>query len=107
MSSEAPKWTPGPWRIGNAGSIVSDCPTGCTEHQKPESHESFYGGHFVCESTGGADAHLIAAAPELYDALEAAPVPVDGEPTVEFFDRHKHWVDKIQSPAMRKATHAD
>ena len=60
-------FTPGPWRIGKVGSVVSD-------HPVPEvggtDHVDYYGGHCICESVSAANAHLIAAAPELYEACD-------------------------------------
>ena len=50
--------TNGPWRIGKAGTVVSDSPT-------PEINGSdcvdFYGGHLVCESVSEANASRIVA----------------------------------------------
>lgn len=61
------KWTPGPWKIGlHYMSIVADGKTG---HDDPESVKA-YNGHLVCESVNPTNAHLIAAAPDLYEALE-------------------------------------
>jgi hypothetical protein len=54
------------WRIGNGGAIVCDCPPDCPEKASARhieaSHERYYGGHFVCESVGGALAEFIVAA---------------------------------------------
>lgn len=56
------KHTPGPWRVGRAGSVVSDAPV-------PEMGGSdaieFYGSHLIAESITPANAALIAAAPDL------------------------------------------
>ena len=62
------KWTPGPWVAGpRYRSIISDNPTGYEDQDSIEA----YGGHLVCESVKwDANAHLIAAAPDLYEALE-------------------------------------
>lgn len=62
------KWTPGPWVAGpRYRSIISDNPTGYEDEDSIEA----YGGHLVCESVKwDANAHLIAAAPDLYEALE-------------------------------------
>lgn len=59
--------TPGPWRIGNGSFIISDHPapgiTGSDDVQ-------YYGGHLICESVSQANARLIAAAPDLLEALK-------------------------------------
>jgi hypothetical protein len=63
------KHTPGPWRLGkNYGAIVADVqtggPRGCGDVEA-------YGGHLVAESVASHNAGLIAASPELYEALTA------------------------------------
>jgi len=67
------KHTPGPWTVGLHGAIVADCPQDC----RHDEHEQFYGGHFICESVGGPDARLIAAAPELLEALKECRFQLD------------------------------
>ena len=58
--TDQPKWTPGPWRA--------------TTHDHPE--QGVYAGYRIAKMTGGeiqrdrANANLIAAAPDLYAALE-------------------------------------
>ena len=60
--TDQPKWTPGPWRA--------------TTHDHPE--QDVYAGYRIAKMTGGeiqrdrANANLIAAAPDLYAALEWA-----------------------------------
>ncbi len=60
--TDQPKWTPGPWRA--------------TTHDHPE--QGVYAGYRIAKMTGGeiqrdrANANLIAAAPDLYAALDAA-----------------------------------
>ena len=60
--TDQPKWTPGPWRA--------------TTHDHPE--QGVYAGYRIAKMTGGeiqrdrANANLIAAAPDLYAALEKA-----------------------------------
>jgi len=61
--------TPGVWRIGLNGAIVTDCPTPGNCRICRDGHSEFYGGHFICESVGGTDAVLIAAAPTLLEKL--------------------------------------
>jgi hypothetical protein len=63
------KHTPGPWRIGkDYGAVVAD-------HPVPEVHGSdhveAYGGHMVGESIAHRNRPLIAAAPELLNALRS------------------------------------
>jgi len=49
------------WRYSDAGgAIVCDCPPGCTK--TCGDYESWYGGHFVCESMDRALAETIIAA---------------------------------------------
>ena len=57
-----PKFTPGPWAVGMGG----------TDQNPSFSIESQYGAGYVCQTLAGndeANAHLIAAAPELYGVL--------------------------------------
>jgi len=61
------KHTPGPWRAGKQWSVVADSEIGT--HSDQENRE-YYGGALVCESVRTeANARLIAAAPELLEAL--------------------------------------
>lgn len=62
------RFTPGPWRLGRVGSVVSDSPV---EGMGGSDAIEYYGGHCVCESVVEPNAHLIAAAPDLYDALRS------------------------------------
>ena len=62
------KWTPGPWRIGRYHHVVLP---------NPDCQKSEGGGEGICHVYGDAhkrvaNSHLIAAAPELYEALEDA-----------------------------------
>ncbi len=64
------KHTPGPWRIGKSyGAVVADVPvdSGCDN-----DHVEAYGGHLIAESIAVCNRPLIAAAPELLEALEEA-----------------------------------
>lgn len=62
--------TPGPWRVGHSyGAVVTDVDSPgvwCDEENRRG-----YGGNLVCESVRSeANARLIAAAPDLFEALE-------------------------------------
>ncbi len=56
------KWTPGPWSVCN---MTSWC---CVDHAEWGTTVAEIGEN---DETGLANAHLIAAAPELYEALQA------------------------------------
>lgn len=59
------KHTPGTWKVGNHGSVVSD-----VIRDSDENVVAFYGGEIICESIQNVgDANLIAAAPDLFEAL--------------------------------------
>ena len=64
-----PKWTPGPWRRNpKCNAVVADAATGFEDRENIE----YYGGHLIAESIFRYEnADLIAAAPDLYQALEA------------------------------------
>jgi hypothetical protein len=63
-------FTPGPWRLGNShGIVIADTPVneGGTGHDDTD----YYGGYLIAESIAKvSDAKLIAAAPELLEALQ-------------------------------------
>lgn len=62
--------TPGPWRIGKAhGAVVADVPVNAG---LDNDHVEAYGGHLIAESIAVCNRPLIAAAPELLEALEWA-----------------------------------
>lgn len=62
--------TPGPWRIGKAhGAVVADVPV---HAGLDNDHVEAYGGHLIAESIAVCNRPLIAAAPELLEALEWA-----------------------------------
>lgn len=62
------KHTPGPWRIGKSyGAVVADVPV---NNGDDNDHVEAYGGHLIAESIAVCNRPLIAAAPELLEALE-------------------------------------
>ena len=85
------KHTPGPWQIGkNFGSVVCDTPVpGISGSDDTE----YYGGHLIAESVTEANARLIAAAPELLEALRMF--------VVWYGRRDKH--DTLLPPKMQEA----
>ena len=98
-------FTPGPWRRGcMGGAVVADHPvpeiggSGDVEH---------YGGHLIAESVAPQNVPLIAAAPEMYQALKAAEWGGNrGEPVCPVCRRlnfEKHRKDCILANAIAKA----
>lgn len=82
------KWTTGPWRISGSRyqAVVADGDTG---HDDPFS-VSAYRGHLVCESATDGNARIIAAAPDLYEALsgvmgyaEDGALTIDAQPFLD------------------------
>lgn len=62
------KHTPGPWRAGKpTDAIVADTPADYGD----EASNLHYGGHLIAESVAVCNRPLIAAAPELLEALQA------------------------------------
>lgn len=60
--------TRGPWRIGKAhGAVVADVPVNAG---LDNDHVEAYGGHLIAESIAVCNRPLIAAAPELLEALD-------------------------------------
>ncbi|MGZ4819362.1 MAG: hypothetical protein ACXVZJ_12090 [Terriglobales bacterium] len=73
------KHTPGPWRAGSGtggkGSVVSDqLATGALNGSEAVD---YYGGNLIAESVAQENIPLIAAAPELLEALEACYAALD------------------------------
>ena len=70
MSEQQAAHTAGPWRVGTK---VRSCVV--ADHPAPgiggADEVEYYGGHLICESVNAANARLIAAAPDLLEALEA------------------------------------
>lgn len=67
--TEKENHTPGPWRIGEHDSIICDTP----KNGRPQSvvTKKIYGGYVIAEVCAPENLHLIAAAPELYEAGKA------------------------------------
>lgn len=88
------KHTLGPWRIGKAyGAVVSDHPV--TLMRGSDDVEA-YGGHMVAESVAKNNLALVAAAPELLEALiDAVENPTDDA----------YWIAQARA-AIAKATGA-
>ncbi len=62
------KHTPGPWRVGDGSFVIGNHPAPGITGSDDVHH---YGGHLICESVSQANARLIAAAPDLLEALKA------------------------------------
>ena len=68
------KFTPGKWKVGKQGStVVSDSNKYLTlPGAIEEDSKEYYGGCLIAESISPNNIHLIAAAPDLYEALKIA-----------------------------------
>lgn len=97
------KFTPGPW---------------VSKHDADSGHYDIRGAargavaetiaqvHYVQNKPGGrgeADAHLIAAAPELFEALGSAPIIGPTESASSFRQRQDEWLRNVCNPAIAKA----
>jgi len=67
------KGTKGEWTVGKShGCVVSDDSTGgLVRGATGEDAIKYYGGNLICESVSNENAQLIAAAPELLEALQS------------------------------------
>jgi hypothetical protein len=69
-------FTPGPYRLGRAHTIVADvlpeCPLGGSEDT------TYYGGYLIAESVAECNRPLLAASPEMFAALEELASAVAG-----------------------------
>lgn len=102
-------WTPGPWEICNTADIFT--PLGATNAEGIEA-VSTDGWHIADCDMGSmtldevrANAHLIAAAPDLYDALAEALADYDNWAAHEDNYPHEHlvvWAEKARA-AIAKA----
>ena len=66
MSNES--WNKGNWSYNGNGGVISTSNGGSLVNGADEV--DFYGGYLIAESISKANAQLIAAAPELYEALK-------------------------------------
>lgn len=64
--------TPGPWHHDLGSWVYSKVPTQMSDFDTAH----YYGGSLVCESVGNADATLIAAAPDMLQALKAVQAAI-------------------------------
>ncbi|MCP4782786.1 MAG: hypothetical protein GY903_01050 [Fuerstiella sp.] len=97
------KHTAGPWRQGHGSFVISDNPAPGLQGSDDVAH---YGGHLICESVSNANAALIAAAPDMLDALHAArhahATFMDTTPSGQTSDQYDAMC-KVHA-AIRKAT---
>ena len=84
--SEA-KHTPGPWRValGNSGAILAPSPSGTPDRYVQVIYHD--GDNYIYQSPG--DARLIAAAPELLEALERVEKILDRSDVWAMGETHK------------------
>jgi len=87
--------TPGTWTVGEGGgTVVSD-------HPNPDLHPQgrsdafaleYYGGHLIAESIGSQeDARLMAAAPDLLEAVKAAQLSLRHSAACETTIERGEW----------------
>src|SRR6058998_2431238 len=96
--SPRPAHTQGPWRISDNpyGAIVSDHPTGRVGEDGYTTADGLhfpgdceaYGGYVICESVLGCNKPLIAAAPEMFEALRFAEAWTAGQGAPAAFNVH-------------------
>jgi hypothetical protein len=58
----------------------------------------------IVDTEAIANAKLIAAAPELLEALQVAPILSMYNNAESFIEAYERWRDNIKSPAIKKAT---
>ena len=102
------KHTPGPWLLATSNSwrrFVSESPDVrgnphvCEPITQNDGHPDL---HFANGGPDGPDAHLIAAAPELLEALEMADEIFSREIDESYGEVGKQWVQK-KNAALRRA----
>ena len=62
------KFTPGPWKHGKCGSVVSESVEGIRFTN--DANFKAYGGYLVCETVTPSNARLISKAPEMLELLK-------------------------------------
>lgn len=67
------KFTPGPWKITHENNVYGPVVTETYDERLPMGSDNLeaFGGYLIAESTIRPNAHLIAAAPDLYEACVA------------------------------------
>jgi hypothetical protein len=90
------KYTPGNWKVGKYGStVVSDKIPENYIGESGHGDIEYYGGFLIGESISNQDAKLIAAAPDLLEALIS----------IENDDNHiPETIWKMRNNAIKKAT---
>lgn len=64
------KHTPGPWKVSTKANAIVSCHNEGLLFGNSEDEEKYYGGYLIAESVSPCNAHQIAAAPDLLEALE-------------------------------------
>ena len=65
-------YTKGPWMVGKTNCVISENDNGLELNgAKGQEAIEYYGGNLICESVSEANAKLIAAAPEMLEALKS------------------------------------
>ena len=83
-------FTPGKWKKGRIGSVVSDSNIGISINGGFDADAiRYYGGYLICESVSDGNASLIQIAPEMYRMLKviAEKDPVWGEIILPVLER--------------------
>ena len=91
--------TPGPWRAGNAGgSVVGDARI---DEVPGSEHIEYYGGHLVAESIAQRNVPLIAAAPDLLEALKttakAFEMAIRSNLSRDLYDSEEEYTAAVRS----------
>ena len=94
--------TPGPWRIVSGFNPYSDVVG--PEHKDEDDCQwiaTVHGGH-LHDFIGEANARLIAAAPAMYEALEAAP-HFDEQSVGQFLNEYREWHGNVRQTVLARA----
>lgn len=91
--------TPAPWRVGTSGAIVADSAIGTHPSTDHPADYKYYGGLLLAESIWSpANAHMMAAAPEMYAALDAIAQAHPRGLTPELWMLIQHAMTKAEGP---------